>query len=355
MPDTKLTGLTAGTSANDGDIFYYVTDTGGTPTGLKISKVNLLSGIQRSVAIPLVTGSGGTGRTTIGSAHTILGVNSSEASLTYYAILASNNATVTKSGTAIYISANSASIAGKQDSLSIPLITTSGGTGRITVGSAHTLLGVNSDGSSLSYYAILASDNTTIVKSGTAIFISASTGAGGSSVVYAATANSYVVISAAADLTAERTLSSSTGLTLVDGGANSSVSLSVNQNVRTRSAGFFVGGNLSTSHISEESRVYIPFNLSASRVSLSIGTSASGASTIIDILQYNHLVLAGTSMFAANGDKPFIPAGASAGSSTTFTSINTFYAGSYLGFNIDQVGSVVPGSNLTITIIGECS
>lgn len=142
------------------------------------SLTNNIAGKQDSISFPLSIASGGTALSAVGSAHTLLGVNSSESTFTYYAILASNNATVTKVGTSIFISATSASIAGKQDSLSIPLITGSGGTGRTTVGSAHTLLGVNSDGTTLTYYAILASDNTTVVKSGTGIFISATTNSG---------------------------------------------------------------------------------------------------------------------------------------------------------------------------------
>lgn len=44
MADQKLTALTEATSANAGDIFYFVTDTGGTPTSLKISKQTLFTG-----------------------------------------------------------------------------------------------------------------------------------------------------------------------------------------------------------------------------------------------------------------------------------------------------------------------
>lgn len=44
MADQKLSALTEATSANAGDIFYFVTDTGGTPTSLKISKQSLFTG-----------------------------------------------------------------------------------------------------------------------------------------------------------------------------------------------------------------------------------------------------------------------------------------------------------------------
>lgn len=100
-----------------------------------------ITGLQQSIAIPLITDSGGTGRTTIGSAHTLLGVNSSEASLTYYALLASNNSVVTKVGTALYITATTADISGKQNSLTIPLIVGSGGTGQTTLTTRGMLIG----------------------------------------------------------------------------------------------------------------------------------------------------------------------------------------------------------------------
>lgn len=51
----------------------------------------------------------------------------------------------------------------------------------LVIGSSHTILGVNSSGASHTYYNLLASDNATVIKSGTGIFISATTSAGGGS------------------------------------------------------------------------------------------------------------------------------------------------------------------------------
>lgn len=296
--------------------------------------------------VPLITDSGGTGRATIGSAHTVLGVNSSEASLTYYAILASNNATVTKVGTSIFITATTADISGKQNSITFPLIVTSGGTGRSTAGSATTLIGMNSSGVVYDYYNLLASDNTTVVRAGTGYFISATTAL---PVTYAATGNSYVVISAAADLTAERVLTAGTGINLTDAGANGAVTLSVDSSVRTKSAGFFAGGNLSTAHQTEEARVFIPYTMSAQSVYLAAGNAPTGSNIIVNVQQWNATLAASTAMFAA-ANRPFILSGNQAGSSLTFD-INTLYKGSWLGISIDQVGSTAPGSNLTVNII----
>ncbi len=134
---------------------------------------------QRAIAFPISTGSGGTGRTTIGSAHTILGVNSSEASLSYYAILGSNNVSVVKSGTSIIVSALTANISGKQDSISFPLIVGSGGSGLQTAGSGTRLIGMDTSGGVNDYYLLLGSNNASVTRSGTAYYISATTNPGG--------------------------------------------------------------------------------------------------------------------------------------------------------------------------------
>ena len=164
------------------------------------------STFQRAVSWPLSIASGGTARTTAGSAHTLLGVNSSELSLTYYAILASNNAVVTKVGTTIFISATTAQggngvvLPGTAGNLAYYAIS---GTSvdDLVIGSAHTILGVNSSGASHTYYNLLASDNATIVKSGTGIFISATTNAagagGGSGTVLPGSANNLAYYASA--------------------------------------------------------------------------------------------------------------------------------------------------------------
>lgn len=70
---------------------------------------------------------------------------------------------------------------------------------------------------------IAASDNITIVSSGTSFLISAITNAAVAGPAYARTGNTYVVITLTDDLTAERNLVAGTGLSLTDGGAGASV------------------------------------------------------------------------------------------------------------------------------------
>lgn len=76
------------------------------------------------------------------------------------------------------------------------------GADHLVTGSAHTVIGVNSSGASLNYYLLLASNNATVTKVGTAIYISANTGtgSGGSG---ASTANTYVVTDFTSDLNNE--------------------------------------------------------------------------------------------------------------------------------------------------------
>lgn len=62
---------------------------------------------------------------------------------------------------------------------------------------------------------------------------------------------SYVVISLSGDLTAERSLAVGASLSLVDGGANSTVTLNTIQDIRTTAspvfAGLTINGNIRTS------------------------------------------------------------------------------------------------------------
>lgn len=114
----------------------------------------------------------------------------------------------------------------KQPTITWPLITGSGGTGLATVGSGGMVLGVSTGGSTLEYKVLAAGNNITITHAGSTMTIAADTG-GGAGPTYAATGNQYVLIANAADLTADRALAAGTGLVLVDGGANSSVTLAM--------------------------------------------------------------------------------------------------------------------------------
>lgn len=198
---------------------------------------------------------------------------------------------------------------------------------------------------------LTAGSSITLVTDATLIYVNALTGGGGA--VYAPTGGVYLTYAPDAELTAERILIAGTGVTVASDGTN--FFTSVNTNVRDKAFVFFLAGNLSTTMVGEGARIYIPFNLQPLRVQLAAATSAFGQTVIVDVNQYNNQLAAGTSMFTAQADQPQIPSAFATGSATTFTAIGTLYSGSYLGVDLDQAGSTVAGSNLTVTIISRSS
>ncbi len=87
--------------------------------------------------------------------------------------------------------------------------------------------------------------------------------------------------------------------------------------------------------------------LSFQKIHISVGTAPTGANIICDVNRGTGLSEA--TIFAA-GDRPTIIAGAKEGYSTTFATVNladTYY----LTFDIDQVGSIVAGTDLTFTVL----
>jgi hypothetical protein len=81
--------------------------------------------------------------------------------------------------------------------------------------------------------------------------------------------------------------------------------------------------------------------LTANAVDLSVKTAPDGADIIVDVLKN------GSSIFST---KPQITDGQSSGGSSAVFSTTTFVAGDVITFNIDQVGSSTPGSDLTIAL-----
>ena len=206
-------------------------------------------------------------------------------------------------------------------------------------------------------YDVILSDNLTLVNRGAGVIvISATTGASSSSsTVYAATANSYVVLATATDLTAERVLTASTGLGLVDGGANGNASLSVNTNIRDKSIAFYLAGNLGSGTIGSNARYYVPFNVQLIDCRLAVSTSAAGDNIIVNPTIYDaSTVLANSQAIFTSANRPQVITNSLVGSGNVFA-IGNVTAGSFLGVNIDQVGSSVAGSNLTVVLIVRSS
>lgn len=80
-------------------------------------------------------------------------------------------------------------------------------------------------------------------------------------------------------------------------------------------------------------------------VRLMVGTAPVSASIIIDVNKN------GTTIFTTQGNRPTIAAGANSGGPGTAPDVTSLAAGDYLTIDIDQVGSSVAGSDLTVAII----
>ena len=74
------------------------------------------------------------------------------------------------------------------------------------------------------------------------------------------------------------------------------------------------------------------------------GTAPTGASLIADINKN------GVTMFTTQANRPTIAAGANSAGAVTLPDITALAAGDYVSVDIDQIGSGVAGSDLTVAI-----
>src|SRR3990167_5165612 len=107
-------------------------------------------------------------------------------------------------------------------------------------------------------------------------------------------------------------------------------------------------GSISTTMNCEEARVYVADACIPTRVQLAVTTAPTGQAIIVDINECSDPATCDTLFSAVS--RPQIAASANSGNTTTFTD-NVIASGSYIGVDIDQVGSTVLGSNLTITLV----
>lgn len=354
-----------------------------------------LSVKQNSVAFPLIVGSGGTGNNTLTTRGVMIGsgtnavqvlaaLNSGEILVGSSTLIAPQILGAGSQGQ--YLVSDSSTRLGmfwqnsasKQNPITFPLIVGSGGTGQSTLTTRGMLIGsganpiealtaLNSGGLYVGSSTVLAPQILSVsagsqgfmlvTNSATPLGLSwAATGGTASSITYAATGNSYVVIGLAGDLTAERVLAASTGLTLTDGGAGGNAIFSVNTNIRDKIITFYAPGYLNTSMLAAAARIRIPFNMEAIRVDLAVAKSSMIFGVTADLLQYSDPeISAGISLFTTSANKPQLGIGATTGNTSTFDS-TVLTAGSYLGFKLLQVGTATgPGSNLTMTIVARAS
>lgn len=110
---------------------------------------------------------------------------------------------------------------------------------------------------------------------------------------------------------------------------------------------FWIAGTIATA-----TGVIRFFNLSGAtlafqKVHLSVNTAPVGADLIVDV---NRGTAGSKATIFASANRPKILAGEYEGYSTTFQTLN-IADGSYLTFDVDQVGSSTPGSDLAITVL----
>jgi hypothetical protein len=107
---------------------------------------------------------------------------------------------------------------------------------------------------------------------------------------------------------------------------------------------FLVPGPLTVGSI----EIRIPNRTGATRtiteVRLDVGTAPTGASLVVDVNRD------GTTIFTTQSNRPAITAGNTTGNTTTIE-VDSWSDSQLLTFDIDQVGSTIAGSDLTITVV----
>jgi hypothetical protein len=78
---------------------------------------------------------------------------------------------------------------------------------------------------------------------------------------------------------------------------------------------------------------------------LMVGTAPTGASLILDVNKN------GTTIYTNQANRPTIAASANAGGPGAAPDVTTLVAGDYLTVDIDQIGSSIAGSDLTVAIV----
>lgn len=78
---------------------------------------------------------------------------------------------------------------------------------------------------------------------------------------------------------------------------------------------------------------------------LMVGTAPTGAAIIVDVNKN------GSTIYTTQANRPTIAAGANAGGPGSAPDVTSLAAGDYLTVDIDQVGSTIAGSDLTVTIV----
>jgi len=98
----------------------------------------------------------------------------------------------------------------------------------------------------------------------------------------------------------------------------------------------------------KKQRILAPCALTLTKVRLVVDTAPTGANLIVDVHTGTG---AGTTIFTTQANRPTITAGNKTGVSTT-PDVTSIAEGDEFSVFIDQVGSVISGSDLTIEVVG---
>lgn len=92
-----------------------------------------------------------------------------------------------------------------------------------------------------------------------------------------------------------------------------------------------------------KSRIYLEGSYAVETIRVAVSTAPTGSTVLVDVNKN------GTTLFTTQGNRPAI---AISGFSATSNrpDVKTFAAGDYLSADVDQVGSTIPGSDLTVTV-----
>jgi hypothetical protein len=106
---------------------------------------------------------------------------------------------------------------------------------------------------------------------------------------------------------------------------------------------FFKSGVLTTTTGTQRLPIDGTYTIVGTR--LMVGTAPTGSSLIVDVNKN------GTTIYTTQGNRPTIAAASNAGGPGTAPDVTALAAGDYLTVDIDQVGSSVAGSDLTVSVI----
>jgi hypothetical protein len=106
---------------------------------------------------------------------------------------------------------------------------------------------------------------------------------------------------------------------------------------------FFKTGVLTTTTGTQRLPVDGTYSIVGTR--LMVGTAPTGADVIVDVNKN------GTTIYTTQGNRPTITATQNAGGPGSTPNVTALAAGDYLTVDIDQIGSTVAGSDLTVSVI----